>query len=163
MMQVTREEAVNFFLALGCKRAPEWEQEKLLRRLGMVHTRFTEKDVPAEWLDFFRRLKKEKDVTIVVNVPGIEIPEMEPGYEDPIPEPPKDRFGCRKGTIGWKVNKVLSTEWQTPEEIARKARLRVDQVMSRLHLGISQGIYEKKKIVLYRLKEEYAVQDHQEV
>jgi hypothetical protein len=163
MMQVTREEAVNFFLALGCKHAPEWDQEKLLRRLGTIHARITEEDVPAEWLEFFRKLRKEKDVTIVVNVPGVVIPEMEPGYQDPIPEPPRDRFGCRRGTIGWKVNKAMSTEWQTPEEIARKARVRIDQVMGRIRIGMSQGIYEKKKIVYYRLKEEYAVQDNEEV
>lgn len=65
---------------------------------------------------------------------------------------PKDKFGNRTGTIASAVNAVMSTKWQTVEEIAGKTGLPVSSVRSRLQEGKAEGLYDYTREIKFKLK-----------
>lgn len=64
----------------------------------------------------------------------------------------RDAFGCAKGTISAKVNAVLTDEWQSEAEIAKAAKLDLDQARGRLYYAAEEEIIEYRRLIQYRLK-----------
>lgn len=66
---------------------------------------------------------------------------------------PKDGHGSRKGTVAAKVNAVMSTRWQTIEDIQQKVKgATAQQVKMRLHIGRYKGLYDYERIIRFKLK-----------
>jgi hypothetical protein len=66
---------------------------------------------------------------------------------------PVDAYGCRVGTISNKVNEAITDEWQEEEEIAEAAGVSRDQARGRLYYGAEKGLFESRRVILYRLKQ----------
>lgn len=73
-----------------------------------------------------------------------------PGKKDDGVE--RDAYGCRKGSISYDVNKVITNDWQTEEEIAEAAKVPLDQARGRLYYAASKGLFERERAIRYRLK-----------
>lgn len=67
----------------------------------------------------------------------------------------RDRFGSRPWSLASKVNRVVALDgvWHTDREIAKKLKLSLAQVQRRLSVGTRKGIYERERVVRYRIKE----------
>jgi hypothetical protein len=64
----------------------------------------------------------------------------------------RDKLGSRLGTIANKVNLVISRKWKTDEEIAQEAGLALRRARARLYSGASNGLYERHRVIRYRLR-----------
>lgn len=64
----------------------------------------------------------------------------------------RDALGSRTGTVAAKVNKVMTTKWQTLGEIQEKVRAGKRSVARRLYNGVEKGIYEYERIIRFKLK-----------
>lgn len=63
-----------------------------------------------------------------------------------------DKFGNRLGSIASRVNEVLTTEWQTDQQIADKAGVTLKEVRGRLYYATnSDKIVECERLTRYRL------------
>lgn len=65
---------------------------------------------------------------------------------------PKDENGVRKGTKAAKVARAVTDKWQTVEAIAKKCRLKRDEVLVKLHAGKMNGLYEYERTIQFRKK-----------
>lgn len=61
-----------------------------------------------------------------------------------------DEFGNDPNSIRGKVNKALSEEWQTAEEIAKASGVTLKQARSRLRRAARKGLVEVERLVQYR-------------
>lgn len=64
----------------------------------------------------------------------------------------RDDLGSRAGTIAAAVNKVMSTKWQTVEEIQKKTKRSASSVRRRLYHAASIGLYDYERIIRFKLK-----------
>lgn len=62
-----------------------------------------------------------------------------------------DEFGSTIGSIRSNVNKALSEEWQTDQEIAKSAGVTLKQARSRLRRAARKGLIEVQRRIEYRL------------
>jgi hypothetical protein len=66
---------------------------------------------------------------------------------------PHDSLGSREGTFAAKVNKVMTTSWQTVEEIQRKAgSIPSKSVRRRLYHGVQIGKYDYERTIRFKIK-----------
>ncbi len=66
---------------------------------------------------------------------------------------PVDKLGSRQGTIGARINKALSSKWQTIEEIEKKVRgVSHKIILNRLHRGAYKGVLQYERIIRFRIK-----------
>jgi len=68
---------------------------------------------------------------------------------------PEDRQGFRKGTKAARVNKAMSTQWQTLDEIQKGCKLPRYTVGLRLYRGVKRGIYQYEKLIVFKINENY--------
>lgn len=64
----------------------------------------------------------------------------------------RDSYGCAKGTIAAEVNQHVSDEWLDEKEIAKLAKVTLDQARGRLYWGAEQGSFEARRLIQYRIK-----------
>lgn len=64
---------------------------------------------------------------------------------------PVDDFGSRQGSVNAKVNKAVTEQWQTEEEIAKLIGLTPKKARRRLYSATRKGLFEHRKLLQYRL------------
>jgi len=65
----------------------------------------------------------------------------------------RDAYGCKVGSISAKVNKVMSSDWVTEQEVAEQAGVTLDQARGRLYFGAEEGVglFERRRLIQYRV------------
>ncbi len=63
----------------------------------------------------------------------------------------RDALGSRFGTVASRVNLAMNLGWKTDEEIAKDAGIKLRRARARLYHGAQTGIYERARIIQYRL------------
>lgn len=180
-MKIKISQAVAFLVALGFAKAATWGQEKVQDRLSQVPEKVGTADVPEGFEDLYQSIVDSKGKVEVLAEEGtadaaageksakskkgrsrpgpttgarIETEKTKEAKPKKKPAPPaaeKDAYGCRVGTISAKVNKVLSKDWMTEEELAEAAGVTLDQARGRLYYAAEQGVCEHRRLVQYRL------------
>lgn len=178
-MKIKKSEIVNLFVALGYPKASDWDDVKLRERASKLPTVIPEppanleegllaiyndianspQDEEIELIDEkgrpIRRVPPPEDPTKETRaLPPAEKKKLKtkpPTPKPPKPQAPRDPLGNRIGSISAKVNAQVSSEWKDEHEIARDAKVTIDQARGRLYYGTVEKVFEMRRRVEYRL------------
>lgn len=64
----------------------------------------------------------------------------------------RDSLGTRVGTAAAAVNRALTGQWQTVEQIQKESGQPMKSVKRRLYNGVEMGLYCHEKIIRFKLK-----------